>query len=170
MVTRKTKDEFVAEMRKRIEIRNMLYEFYINVYLPMMCTKFDGKVYNKRFLNALNTEAKKIHEWLYVAEKYGEIVFELRLNQYNYNDYEAFMCRCLRTTDGRISYDATINDTLNKAWVENFNKYTEEIQSAIDNYDEYMKIADELSMAVKKYNILPSKFKGNIDTDYMRIY
>ena len=170
MKTRKTKDEFVAEMRKRIEIRNMLYEFYINVYLPMMCTKFDGKVYNKRFLNALNTEAKKIHEWLYVAEKYGEIVFELRLNQYNYNDYEAFMCRCVRTNDGRISYDATINDTLNKAWVENFNKYTEEIQSAIDNYDEYMKIADELSMAVKKYNILPSKFKGNIDTDYMRIY
>lgn len=169
MRTRKTKDEFVAEMRKRIEIRNMLNEFYINVYLPMMCTKFDGKVYNKRFLNALNTEAKKIHEWLYVAEKYGEIVFELRLSNCNYNDYESFMCKCV-CKEGRISYDATINDAMNTAWVENFNKYTEEIQSAIDNYDEYLKIADELEEAVKKYNELPSRFRGNIDIDYMRIY
>lgn len=170
MRLRSTKEEFIADMNKRIAIRNTLNEFYVNVYLPMLCTKFDGKVYNKRLFTALNEEAKKIHEWLWVGEKYGEIVFELRLNQYNYNVYESFMCRCGRTTDGRISYELTINDILNKAWVENFNKHTEEIKETIAKYDEYMKIATETEEVVKRYNKLPSVFRGNIDTDYMRIY
>jgi len=170
MRLRSTKEEFIADMSNTIAFRNTLNEFYVNVYLPMLCTKFDGKVYNKRLFTALNAEAKKIHEWLWVGEEYGEIVFKLRRNQYNYNDCESFMCRCVRTTDGRISYKLTINDTLNKAWAENFNKHTEEIKEAIAKYDEYMKIATETEEAIKRYNKMPNVFRNNIDTVNMIVY
>ena len=57
--TNKTKEEFIKEMEQRINIRKTLMDFVDNVYFPMMATKFDGKVYNARFINALNEEAKK---------------------------------------------------------------------------------------------------------------
>ena len=57
--TRKSREEFVKEMNTRIAARNIIMEFVENVYFPLMATKFDGKVYNARFINALNDEAKK---------------------------------------------------------------------------------------------------------------
>ena len=58
--TNKTNEEFVKEMEHRINIRKTIMDFVDNVYFPMMATKFDGKVYNARFINALNEEAKKL--------------------------------------------------------------------------------------------------------------
>lgn len=170
MRTMTSKENFVKETEKRIEVRKTLHEFYENVYLPMLCTKFDGKVYNKRLFTALNTEAKKIHKWLYVAEKYGCIVFELRLSEFNYNDYESFLCKCLTDENGRISYDATINDETNAAWVKNYLKYTDDYRYAIDNYEECLKVANDMEEAVKKYNHLPSIFRRHMESEYINIY
>ena len=87
--TNKTREEFVKEMNQRIEIRKTIVEFVDNVYFPMMATKFDGKVYNARFLNALNEEAKKISERMYVKKgySYDEIEIQMRLSDWNYIIY-----------------------------------------------------------------------------------
>lgn len=170
--TNKTKEEFINEMQQRIEIRKTIMEFVDNVYFPMMATKFDGKVYNARFLNALNEEAKKINERMYVKKGYSadEIEIQLRLSDWNYNDYESILLKCKTNAEGRIDYDATINDTYTKAWVANFKSYMDEYQKAIDNYDEYMEVFVELGNALEKYNKLPYTFRGHLDKSYMRIY
>lgn len=170
--TKKTKEEFINEMRKRIEIRNTIMEFVENVYFPMMATKFDGKVYNARFLNALNEEAKKINERMCVSKGYSadEIEIRLRLTQWNYNDYESILLKCKTNSEGRIDYNATISDKLCQTWIDNFNAYKEEYQKAIDNYDEYMKVFVELNEVLEKYNKLPHTFRENLDKSWMRIY
>ena len=169
---RKSKEEFVAEMHQRIEIRKTIMEFVENVYFPMMATKFNGKVYNARFLNALKAEAKKVNDLMYVKQGYShdEIEIQLRLSQWNYNDYESILLKCKTNAEGRIDYEATINDTYTKAWIENFKTYMGEYQKAIDNYDEYMKVFVELNEALDNYNKLPHTFRTNLDTSWMHIY
>ena len=171
MTTKVSKEDFVKETEKRIEVRKTLYEFYENVYLPMLCTKFDGKVYNKRLFTALNKEAKKIHNWLYVSENYGNtILIRMRLYEFNYNDTETLACKCITNADGRISFDATINDKTNAAWIKTYLSDTDEYQYAIDNYEECLKVANEMEEAVKKYNNLPSVFRNNMEKEYVSIY
>lgn len=170
--TNKTKEEFIKEMEQRINIRKTIMEFVDNVYFPMMATKFDGKVYNARFLNALNEEAKKISDRMYVKKGYGndEIEIQLRLKQFNYTDYESILLKCKTNAEGRIDYNATINDQYTKAWIDSFKSYIKEYQNSIDNYDEYMKVFVELNESLEKYNKLPHSFRGHLDTSWMRIY
>ena len=169
--TNKTKEEFIKEMKQRIEIRKTIMDFVDNVYFPMMATKFDGKVYNSRFINALNEEAKKIDERMYVerANSSGEIEIKLRLSQWNYNDYESILLKC-KTNEGRINYTATINDQQLMDWLESFKSYIEEYQKCIDNYDEYMQVFVELANALDNYNKLPHSFRGHLDKTWMTIY
>jgi hypothetical protein len=169
--TNKTKEEFIKEMKERINIRKTIMEFVDNVYFPMMATKFNGKVYNARFLNALNEEAKKVSERMYVKKGYSndEIEIQLRLSQWNYNDYESILLKC-KTNAGRIDYTATINDQQLMDWIESFKSYIEEYQKCIDNYDEYMKVFVELANALDNYNKLPHSFRGHLDKTWMRIY
>lgn len=170
--TNKTKEEFIKEMKERINIRKTIMDFVDNVYFPMMATKFDGKVYNVRFLNALNEEAKKISGRMFVKKGYSndEIEIQLRLSDWNYNDYESILLKCKTNAEGRIDYDATINDQYTKVWIENFKSYMEEYQKAIDNYDDYMKVFVELANALDNYNKLPHTFRGHLDKSWMRIY
>ena len=171
--TKKTKEEFISEMKQRIEIRKTIMEFVENVYFPMIATKFSGKVYNVRFLNALNDEAKKIDERMYVKRGYNindEIQICFQLSRYNYTDYEAILLKLKTNAEGRIDYEATANDKLNIAWIESFKGGIAEYQNSIDNYDEYMKVFVELNEVLEKYNSLPYSFRGHLDTSWMHIY
>ena len=170
--TNKTREEFIKEMNQRIETRKTIMDFVDNVYFPMMATKFDGKVYNARFLNALNEEAKKISERMYVKKGYSndEIEIQMRSSQWNYNEYESILLKCKTNAEGRIDYDATVKDKLCQTWIANFNSYIDEYRKAIDNYDEYMKVFVELANALEKYNNLPHTFRGHLDKSWMRIY
>lgn len=168
--TRKSREEFVKEMNTRIAARNIIMEFVENVYFPLMATKFDGKVYNARFINTLNEEAKKVNERMYVKKGYDYIEISLYLYNWNYNDYESIYLKCNTNAEGRIDYDSTINDNTGKAWLDNFKKYIEEYHKAIDNYDEYMKVFEKLASALDEYNKIPHTFRGHLDTTWMRIY
>lgn len=168
----KSKEEFISEMKQRIEIRNTIMAFVENVYFPMICTKFDGKVYNARFINALNDEAAKINELMYVKRGYSadEIEIQLRLTRHNYTDYESILLKLKTNAEGRIDYEATANDKLNIAWIESFKNGIIDYQNCIDNYDEYMKVFVELNEALEKYNSLPHPFRGHLDKSWMHIY
>ena len=109
---------------------------------------------------------------MYVKKGYSqdEIEIQMRVSQWNYNDYESILLKCNTNAEGRIDYDATINDHYTKAWIENFKSYMEEYQKAIDNYDDYMKVFVELANALDNYNKLPHTFRGHLDKSWMRIY
>ena len=74
------------------------------------------------------------------------------------------------TKECRISYELSINDDLGKKWIASFNEYQNEYQRAIDNYDQYMAIADQLEKALNVYNNLPHTFRNNLNTQWMLIY
>lgn len=170
MNTKLTKDDFIATMGKRIQMRNTLIDFYKYSYLPTL-KKFDGKIYNVRFIKALREEAGKVNKLIYVKEmENNSIEIQLRASQFSYNDYESIYVRCITTEHRRLSYDDTINDKTNKAWIENFNKNTQEHYDAIEHYDKYMEKANELVRVLNEYNKLPHIFRSNLDTNWMRIY
>ena len=171
MRTRKNKEQFIEEMKKRINLREQLNIFYNDIYLPTL-KKFDGKVYNVRFIKALREQAEKLNNLIYVKElDYSNTIeVQLRYCSYNYTDYESLWVKLILTKEGRISYELTINDEIGKKWLENFNEYKNEYQMAIDNYDQYMTIAEQLEKALETYNKMPHAFRNNMDTEWMRIY
>ena len=65
MRTKKNKEQFIEEMKKRINLREQLNSFYNDIYLPTL-KKFDGKVYNIRFIKALREQAVKLNNLIYV--------------------------------------------------------------------------------------------------------
>lgn len=168
METHKTKEQFIKDCEMRIANRNTLVDFYEKVYLPTL-QKFDGKVYNKRFINALQTEAKKISEMMSIYDEEYHIIISFQNYKYNYKDCENLYVGC-KKVDGRIDYQATIDDKTFKAWVDHFKLYTLDFQNAINNYDDYMAVANAMEQAVKAYNSLPSPFKGNINKNYISIH
>ena len=171
MRTKKNKEQFIEEMKKRINLREQLNSFYNDIYIPTL-QKFDGKVYNIRFIKALREQAVKFNNFILVKEldyKNG-IEFQLRYNQYNYNDNETLWAKLVLTKEGRISYELSINDDLGKKWIASFNEYQTAYQRAIDNYDQYMTIADQLEKALNVYNNLPQTFRNNLNTQWMVIY
>lgn len=170
MRTKKNKEQFIEEMKKRINLREQLNTFYNDIYLPTL-NKFDGKVYNIRFIKALREQAEKLNNLIYVKEldNTNTIKIQIKLS-YNYTDYETLWVKLILTKEGRISYELTINDELGKEWLVNFNKYKNEYQRAIDNYDQYMTIVEQLEKAIETYNKMPHIFRNNIDTQWMRIY
>lgn len=171
MRTKKNKEQFIEEMKKRINLREQLHSFYNDIYIPTL-QKFDGKVYNIRFIKALREQAQKLNNLMLIREldNKNAIEIQIRYNQYNYNDYEALWAKLVLTKEGRISYELSINDELGKKWIENFNEYKNEYQRAIDNYDQYMTIADQLEKALNTYNNLPQTFRNNLNTQWMLIY
>lgn len=172
MRTKMSKEDFIKETEKRIAARKQLVEFYENVYLPMLCLKFNGKVYNIRFIKALREEAAKVSDLIYISEMKNNNTIELsiRIDRWNYTDTETLYVKCCLNEEGRMDYDASVNDVMGKTWFANFNEYTEEYQTAIDRYDEFMAVADALDSAIRVYNDLPYPFRGNVNKGYLYIH
>lgn len=172
MITNKTKEKFIKDMKDRIELRNIILDFYNNVFLPMLCLKFNGKVYNNRLINELNKEAQKIAPTLYVKEEYsyGEIRICMRKEHFPYNDYESLLIIIVTNDEGKIDYDASIQDTYAVALLKSFKHGIDVLQTTIDNYDKYVKVVEQLENALNEYNNLPSTFRQNINKDYLRIF
>ena len=168
METHKTKEQFIQDCKMRIANRNTLVKFYEEVYLPTL-QKFDGKVYNKRFINALKTEAQNMDKMMSIYDGEYHIIISFQNYKFNYKDCESLYVGC-KKVDDRINYQATIEDSTFNAWVDNFKLYTLEYQNAIDNYDDYMAVANAMEEAVKAYNSLPSPFKANCDKRYLSIH
>lgn len=168
--TIKTKEEFTNEMNERITIRKNLLVFYNDIYLPTL-KDFDGKVYNIRFIKALRAKVENSKRTYISERKYdGMIEIQQRRGDYNYTDYESLFVKCLTNKEGRIDYNATLEDKYHNIWLENFKDYIEEYQNAIDNYDAYMEQANELASAINAYNDLPQPFRQNIEKYTLNIY
>ena len=182
------KTQFLSNLKKEIEHRKMIATFFDTTFKELL-KKWDGKVMNKRFKDALGDELKKVSELLYAKFKEQNI-----LNQYsNYNGRPAFeciivchiapmnyvdneelytkvVCKYDDNFNPRIDAEATLDEECVKKWYENFVSETHVEELIIDQYDEYKKIADSMDSAVTAYNNLPYKFRENMDKNYTHIY
>lgn len=168
--TIKTKDEFVKQMNERISISKNLLDVYNNIYLPTL-KEFDGKVYNIRFIKALRAKVEN-NKRIYISERKYDDMIEIRqrISDFNYTDYENLCVKCLTNEEGRIDYNATLEDKYHNIWLKNFKDYFEEYQNVIDNYDAYMEQANQLANAINAYNNLPSPFRQNVEKTWLNIY
>lgn len=163
MRTHKTKETFIARAKKEIIVINELLSFYKNVYLPTL-EKFNGKVYNKRFINALNEQTT--NELMLIRERENESVcIELRMERYNYTDTKQMYCMLKVNKDFRIDYNATINDELGNKWIGNLTNEINEINDVIANYDKYLSVAEECQKQIDKVAELPYQIRQNIAFD-----
>lgn len=154
-----TKEAYIAKTENQITRREELVKFYKEVYLPTL-KKFDGKVYNKRFITALRNEATEL---MYIREKENDsIVVELRSSKYAYNDYESLYCMIKLNDEGRIDYEASVNDVIGRKWIVNHEDYTEELRNSILHYDEYIEICDKLRAAIDNYKNVPHNLRETI--------
>ena len=152
----KRKEVFVSYTQGQIERREELLKFYNKVFLPTL-KNFDGKVYNKRFINALREQS--CNERLLVNELENDHVrVDLRREKFTYTDYESIYFM-VKLTDKRIDYKASTEDSLGRNWILNFQRYTDELRAAIHSYDEYMEIVKKVNDAVHEYQKIPYAFR-----------
>lgn len=166
VITLKSKDDFIKETTRRIELNKELLDFYHNEYLPTL-QQFDGKVYNVRFIRALQEKAAQ-HEFMAVSEDVkfcGNIELSIRMTQYNYNDKECLYCKCI-TENGRISYNASINNKEQQVFIQNALSDIESAQQAIDNYEHYIQLTQELIDKIKDFNQIPFNFRRNVNKGF----
>ena len=163
MRTQKTKEQFIQRMEQQIQNLTELLNFYNNVYLPTL-QKFDGKVYNKRFINALKEQIT--NKLMFVKDRErDEIIIGIRFTEYNYNDYNSMFCKLLVNNEFRVDYNATINDKIGQKWIENLSTEIEQIKLIISNYDEYITVTQKLQEHINNYSNLPYQFRENIVLD-----
>lgn len=163
MRTHKTKENFIARLEKEIVAINELLNFYKNVYLPTL-QKFNGKVYNKRFINALNEQ--KTNDLINIKDKHNdEIIISIYLEKHNYHDCKQMYCMLLVNNEYRIDYNATINDKIGNIWIENLSREINEIQYVIENYDNLMRVVEDCQKVINEYSELPYQLRNNIAMD-----
>ena len=158
MKTNVTKEVFVAQVQNEIERREELLKYREEIFLPTL-KKFDGKVYNKRFITALQEGANE-RMWVKSLE-YDHIEVQNRRDKYSYTDCE-FIYFMVKLNDGRIDYDASTNNAIGIAWIDNFVKYTDELRDAINNYDAHWDSAMRLANEIAKYADVPHRFRETI--------
>lgn len=160
MREKQNKETFIARLNKDIEVRKELHKFYLNHFMPNVKI-FDGKVFNKRFDNALCLFMPNNHTSIKYDKKYelikdGSIDYyeaEIRMYHSQYCGYYASLyVRIIVNEDGRIDYERTLNDDRSKHWLNGFLDEIKEHKDAVKNYDKYLKRAEKLEEEIKKFS------------------
>lgn len=157
MRTNLTKQEFINKCNIRIANRNKLSDFRRTTFVDVL-NKFDGKVYNKRFRDAL---CAAFGDSLFsVTDNGASFYFSLRNDKYNYNDYESIYVQ-LVLDGGRISANKTLENEYTKVLADNFEKETAEIEKGIEYYDAYLNMAEQLERMIESYSKIPYSVRQN---------
>lgn len=179
MNTKKEKAVFLAAVKNEIAHRETLRTFFGTTFQDLT-KKFDGKVYNRRFENALNDALKAVSPSMWCACKIqgptnytniaGATLINVTLNYYNfpgnYINVESLPTN-LVLHDGRICAEDSAREKYTILWAANFDEHTEERKTILKNYDAFMSVADMMNDAIKKYNALPYRFRENIEKPYI---
>lgn len=159
MREKRTKAEFVAYTKRQIEMRATLDRFYNEVYLPTL-QKFNGKVYNIRFIKALREKISEDVPMRVCERDNNEI--EIRIGAI-YSDSQSIYAPCVDNAEGRIDYNASLNSNIAKR-LDKRAEYNAEYENAIERYDEYLAMARDLERRIDEYNKLSYVFRYNIES------
>lgn len=163
MYEKLNKEKFTEKAISRIELRKQMAAFRKTVFVCVL-NKFDGKVYNKRFRDALMKEMP--NELWYVTKGYNcvdEIKIVGRISKYNYSDTEDLYIKLVLNENGRIKAAETLENGYTCSWLNSFEGNTESIEDAVKNYDVYLQKAKELDKMIEDYGKkIPHYFRDNI--------
>ena len=160
MRTELSKEAFIAKVESQVKRREELLRYYNKVFIPTL-QKFDGKVYNKRFITALQNECNELQ---YVRPlEYEHVIVEMRASRTPYTDHEDIYLMVKLNSEGRIDYEASTTDRTGRAWITNFQLDTDALRTIINSYDEYMKIAESVRDAIETFATkVPYAFRENV--------
>ena len=167
---------FITQVNKEIEAREIIANFFITGFKDVL-NRFNGKVYNARTINALTAEIKKHHPRGFVTgkvecfcdpysnfnnNKYVSITIGIYTDSHNYKDKETLITKILLNEGFRVDYEKTFAEKYVNIWYDKFNEYTDEMRSAVNNYDNCLDVAKAVADAINKYKELPYRFRENI--------
>lgn len=154
------KDKFIERLRKEIKHRNDLNDFRQDVFIPIL-HKFDGKVYNIRFIKALREACDD--ELIQIRELENDhIVIEKKIDKFKYTDTEQMYLKLILNEDGRINESKSLMDEMGKKWIENFHGETEERMKIIADWDFYMDKCEAVRKAIEEYSKIPYRLRQNV--------
>lgn len=177
MRERMAKSDFINKLRTQIEHNKLLVNVFNTTFQDVL-NSFDGKVYNKRFINALNDKIQAVNPLLFVRveneprqEYYSnypdlyclEITINCYLEKWNYTNKESLRLNVVLNKEYRIEAEKSLNEKYTLIWRENFDTYAEEKQQVIKNYAKYIKVAQKVADAIKEFSELPFDFRNNIE-------
>lgn len=156
------KTSFIKNLLLRIEKRELLVKFYNEVYLPTL-KRFDGKMYNKRFADALRDEIKARQDEC-LSVRFGEINNVCIIHNYHrpmsWGSYESLSIGCV-VTNKRIDYSASISYPYNK-WANDFIDSIDIMRDIVNNYDVYLAKCKEVQDAISSLKNIPFYMLENI--------
>lgn len=156
---------FLAGLQNRYNKAKILYSFYENEWKALV-KKWDGKIYNKRFRDAVTNALKEKNPLMFMSEEYSfskeekKISLSSQVSEFNYNTEETFCLNLFLTEDGRIDAEKTLSGNDNRA--EAFQNNMEVMCDTIQHYYVYMEEVQRLYEAILGYNKLPYMFRQNI--------
>lgn len=178
MRTRENKAQFAARMNHEKKNREELRKVYNTVFLPLL-KKYNGKVFNARFVNELRDNLQKVSPLMSCREESQHceditLFLEVRNSPHNYNDTERLYIKVICDRDENYNYrvnaEKSTADRYAAAWLDNFDKSTAEKTAAAKGYDKFLKLADKMEAIIKEYNELPADFRQIVETAYLHIY
>lgn len=173
----KEKSEFLNELKTEIKNAELLTVVFNTTFQDVL-NAFDGKVYNKRFINALNDKLKEVSPLLYAAEdgeprkdsysnykddKILHIKLLCRFDAWNYTRNQIIYTNLvLSSSSYRIDAQKSRTEKYTISWFENFRSSIDEKKGVIKCYDKYIKMAAKLSGIIDDFGKLPIDFRKNI--------
>lgn len=167
------KEDFIKQVNGEIERQELLIKF-----LPIVMDtikEFDGKVYNMRIINKLKEKAAKIDERIGVSQEYfNENLIEVRVHtdKFRYaNNYQGTTIKIIYNPENkRISYYDTISCDYNKDYMTHSETALNDLHDAIDNYDKYMYMAEDLRKKIDEFNKINYRFRQNLGKTGLTVY
>lgn len=166
MHNKKSKEEFIADVEVEIGIRRNMLTWLEEHFYPIV-KKFDGKVYNKRLITAL--EETLDEDWCLTRTDYTSVDVEGVENAIE-NHIEFFCWRpggnkivmyigVVTGPDGRIKGDAHTTRTDNN--IKSFSNSVSELRAAIERYDEVAAQAQLIEDVINEFAEMPYAARRN---------
>lgn len=173
MILNLPKEEFIKQVNGEIERQELLIKFLPTVMETIK--EFDGKVYNKRLINKLKEKAAEVDERIGVSQDYfNEKRIEVRVHtdKFRYaNNYQSTTIEIIYNPENkRISSEDTISDKYNKNYMTHCEMALNDLHDAIDNYDKYMYMAEDLRKKIGEFNKVNYRFRQNLGKSGLTVY
>lgn len=149
------KEEFSLFLFEENECLLELLLFHKNTFIPTLI-KFDGKMYSKRFTNALRENISNRLEIKELQRDY--IIIESRGGSGIEQMYAKIVL-----DNGRIDAEKSIADPVGQRWVKNVRDALDTNFSIIQNLDKLYAEAEKLDNAIRDWGELPWRFRRNFD-------
>lgn len=162
MYERLSKEKFIEQTQKRILLRKQVLKFKETEVVATI-NKFDGKVFNKRFNNALiGLLPNKFWNVMPGSSKH-DFYITARIYDYDYSLCENLYIRVVLDREGRLMAKESLEDDYSRSLVRQFINDTDKMQEAIERYDEFLESVKRIEELARRYaGEAPYCFKKNI--------